>query len=64
MDIPKLPQELKKYVTEDKLIKNISNYPEMCMEITNEKEEKLAKIREVLTNIPLIHATHNENISN
>jgi len=59
-----LPAELLRYVSIDRLHENAQNYPEMTMELTEIQKERLQKINKVLMQIPLIHATSDEQIAN
>ncbi|MDD2656694.1 MAG: hypothetical protein PHQ18_03970 [Patescibacteria group bacterium] len=60
---PLLPPELIKYVSIERLVENVKNYPEMSQELTEVQKERIKKIKEILEQIPLIHATSNESIA-
>lgn len=59
-----LPPELLPYVSLERLSANAQNYPEMAMELTEIQKERVEKINDVLAQVPLIHATSNEQIAN
>ncbi len=58
-----LPTELLHYVPVERLYENAQNYPEMAMELTEAQKERARRIKDVLMQIPLIHATSNEQIA-
>lgn len=58
-----LPPELLRYVSVERLDANALNYPEMNMELSEVQKERLKKIKDILKQIPLIHATSNDQIA-
>ncbi len=58
-----LPSELSRLVSADSIQKNVKNYPEMIRDLTEIQKERVDKIKNILTKIPLIHTSSNEQIA-
>lgn len=59
---PSLPPQLMGYVTAEQLEKNAQNYPEMSINLTDIQKERVEKIKKVMEDIPLIHATSSKKV--
>lgn len=58
-----LPFELERYVSVERLVENAQNYPEMQRELSEIQKERITRIKDVLNQIPLIHATSNQSVT-
>jgi hypothetical protein len=58
-----LPIELSRYISAEQIGNNVKNYPEMTMKLTKIQRERINCIKDVLIQIPLIHATPNDEIA-
>lgn len=59
-----LPAELSRYISADQIHDNAQNYPEMTIELTEVQKERTERIKDILMQVPLIHATSKEEIAN
>ncbi len=58
-----LPEEITPYVTAEKLAENLQHYPEMAVEFNEQDRERIGRIKDVLMQIPLIHASSHAEVA-